>query len=149
MLKKVITFEDFNGEEVSETHYFNLTKTELIELEVHYEGGLEGSINKIIEAQDNATLLREFKKIILSSYGEKSADGKRFIKSDEMSKAFSQSAAFDSLFMELASGDGSAGAAFIAGVLPKDLSEEVAKQDLKAATAKAMSTSEIAAKQQD
>jgi len=153
MLKRVITFEDFNGDTVTETHYFNLTKTELVELEAEYEGGLEGYMQAIIDAKDNKTLLAEFKKIILMSYGVKSPDGKRFIKSTELREEFSQTAAFDALFMELASSE-DAGASFIASIIPRDLGETVAKADLKAEVAEKMgirekTTAEIAAEQRD
>ena len=129
MLKRDITYEDYNGEQVTETFYFNLTKSEIIELEVSYKGGLEGFIQAIIQAEDNKTLVAEFKKIVLLSYGEKTPDGKRFVKNDELREAFSQTAAYDSLFMELAMNDESA-ANFIKGIIPSDLSREVATVQL-------------------
>lgn len=129
MLKRDITYEDFNGNTVTETFYFNMTKTEVIELEVSYEGGLEGILKKIIETEDRKGLIEEFKKIVLLSYGMKSPDGKRFIKNDELREEFSQSAAFDVLFIELATDDDAA-AIFVKGILPGDLSKEVAKAEV-------------------
>lgn len=126
MLKRDITYEDFNGEKVTETFYFNLTKTEIVELELAYEGGLEAGINRIIEAENLKDLVAEFQKIVLMAYGEKSPDGKRFIKNDEMREAFSQTAAYDALFMELATNDDAA-ATFIKGIIPQDLSRQLAK----------------------
>lgn len=118
MLKREITYEDFDGNQVTDTFYFNLNRTELIELEVGYDGGLQAALLRIIESKDNKNLISEFKKIILQSYGVKSEDGKRFIKNDKVREEFTQTAAFDALFMELATKDDAA-ADFIKGVLPK------------------------------
>lgn len=126
MLKKEITFDDFNGDKATDTLYFNLTKSEIIEMEVGYDGGLDATIKRIIETNDRQALFKEFKKIILASYGEKSDDGKRFQKSDEIRKAFAQTAAYDALFVELAT-NADAAAAFMKGILPKDMAAEVAR----------------------
>lgn len=126
MLKRDITYEDFNGETITEPFYFNLTKTEIIELEVNYEGGLEAVIKQIVASNNSKALLAEFKKIVLLSYGIKSDDGKRFMKSDQIREEFSQSAAYDALFMDLATNEESA-ANFIKGILPKDLSPEMTR----------------------
>lgn len=117
MLKREIAYEDFDGNKVTDTFYFNLNRTELIEMEVGYEGGLQAALKRIIESKDNKNLISEFKKIILQSYGMKSEDGKRFIKNDSLREDFMQTAAFDALFMDLATNDGSA-ADFIKGILP-------------------------------
>jgi len=124
MLKRDITYEDFNGETVTETFYFNLTKTEIIQLQFGYEGGLEAAIRKIIESEDGKQLIDEFQKIVLASYGVKSEDGKRFIKTEELREEFKQTAAYDQLFMDLATNEDAA-ADFIKGVVPKDLTEEL------------------------
>lgn len=129
MLKRNITYENFDGETVTETFYFNLTKTEIIELEVSYQSGLEGMLKRIIESEDRRALISEFKKIILLAYGEKSPDGKRFIKSDELREEFAQTAAFDALFIELATDD-EAGAVFVKGILPTDIAKSVAQAEL-------------------
>jgi hypothetical protein len=137
MLKKTITFEDFNGDTVSETHYFNLTKSELIELETSYDGGLEATMQALVEAKSGKDIIENFTKIILSSYGQKSPDGKRFVKNDALREDFKQTAAFDALFMELVT-DSDAGAMFIKGVLPSDLAAEIDKDELKKKTAEAI-----------
>lgn len=124
MLKRDITYEDFNGDTVTETFYFNLTRTELVDLQVGYDGGLEAAISKIVKAEDLQALVKEFQKIVLLTYGEKSPDGKRFIKNDQMREEFSQTAAYDSLFMELAT-DEDAAANFIKGIIPQDMAKEV------------------------
>lgn len=122
MLKKSITYTDFDGNEVTDTFYFNLTKSEVVELEASQQGGIEAFVKRVSAAQDNKTLLAEFKRIVLLAYGEKSPDGKRFIKNDELREEFSQTAAFDELFIDLISVEGSA-VNFFKGLLPKDLTE--------------------------
>ena len=94
MLKRQITYTDFNDEEVTETFYFNISKPELIELEVEYAGGFTSMINRIIESTDPGRLVAEFKRLILMAYGVKSDDGKQFMKSDELRTAFESHAAY-------------------------------------------------------
>lgn len=152
MLKREISYEDFDGNKQTDIFYFNLTKSELVELEADFEGGLEKSITAIAEAKDGATLLAQFKRIILMSYGIKSPDGKRFEKSDKLREEFQQTAAYDQLFIELAT-DEEAATKFIQGIIPRDLGEEVQKEkDLRQATAEKLgtapkTTAEIAAAQ--
>jgi hypothetical protein len=126
MLKKQITYKDFNDNDVTETFYFNLTKAELVELEVEFKGGMTEMINRIIEANDNKAIVQQFKKIILLAYGVKSDDGKRFIKSEDLSREFEQTNAYSELFVELAT-NSDAGAEFIIGIVPSDLGEEIKK----------------------
>lgn len=128
MLKREIKYEDFNGEEQIDVVYFNLSKPELIELQVSKEGGMGNLLQKIIDTKDIREIINMFKEIILMSYGEKSDDGKRFIKSDELREQFSQTAAFQSLFMELAE-DEDAAAKFINGLIPKDVLALAQEQD--------------------
>ena len=118
MLKKTITYTDFNGMERSEDFYFNLTKAEVMEMEMSTVGGLSEMIQRIIAAQDTPSIIKVFKDLVLKSYGEKSADGKRFIKTPEIAEAFSQTEAYSGLFMELAT-DADAAAAFVNGIIPK------------------------------
>lgn len=120
MLKKTITYTDFNGVERTEDFYFNLTKTEVFEMEMGTSGGLSEQIKKVVAAQDTPSILKIFKDLVLKAYGEKSADGKRFIKNAELSEAFSQTEAYSTLFMELAT-DADAAAAFVNGIIPSNL----------------------------
>lgn len=120
MLKRPITYEDFEGNQQTDIFYFNMSKPELVELELEYEGGFGGFMQRIIDAKDNKALIGEFKRIILMAYGQKSEDGKRFIKSEALSHEFTQTAAYDALFMELATDDGKA-AIFIEGIIPQDM----------------------------
>ena len=117
MLKKTITYTDYNGSERTEDFYFNLTKAEVVEMEMSTTGGLAEMIKKIVAAQDAPSIIAIFKKLILKAYGEKSPDGKRFIKSDEISNAFSQTEAYSHLFMELAT-DADKAAEFVNGITP-------------------------------
>lgn len=126
MLREDITYEDYNGDTVTETHYFNMTKTELIELEVEHNEGLDAWIKHIMESNDRKVLVSEFKKIISACYGQKSPDGKLFIKNEELRDQFLQSAAFDVLFLKLIS-DEDFSARFVKGILPKDLAGNVDK----------------------
>lgn len=130
MLKRPIKYEDFNGDEITEVFYFNLTRSELIEMDVAYEGGLSNVFQRIVEAKKEEELIREFKKFILAAYGEKSDDGKRFKKKDDndrpLSRNFEQTAAYDALFMDLATNAESA-STFLIGVVPKDFQSEMSK----------------------
>ena len=120
MLKKTITYVDYNGNERVEDFYFNLTKAEATEMELSVEGGLTKKLEDIVNSQNNKEIIVLFKEIILKAYGEKSQDGKRFIKSEELSEAFSQTEAFSELFMELAL-DEKAAADFVNGILPANI----------------------------
>jgi len=124
MLKREIKYRDFDDNEVTDTFYFNITKSEVVELEVGHKGGMEEWIKKVTKTEDHQALIAEFKRIILLSYGQKSEDGKRFIKTAEMREEFSQTAAFDALFIELAT-DETAAANFIKGILPADVRGQV------------------------
>jgi hypothetical protein len=123
LLKKTITYEDFNGETTSEDLFFHLSKAELVELEMSHEGGLSGSLQKIIDSQDGKAIIAEFKSILLNSYGKKSEDGRRFIKNQTMRDEFESSEAYSTLFMELVT-DTDAAVEFINGVIPKGMAEE-------------------------
>lgn len=118
MLKKTIKYTDYDGNEREEDFYFNLTQAECVKLQLGTDGGLEKALKKIVAEQDVPKIIPIFEKIILSAYGEKSPDGKRFMKSKEISDAFSQTEAYSDLFMELLK-DPDAAAAFINGIIPQ------------------------------
>lgn len=124
MLSKNIKYTDYNGVEREEKFLFNLSKAELMEMEMGTAGGLAESIRHIIETQDGGLIMKTFKDLILKAYGEKSADGKRFIKVNDagvpLSVAFSQTEAYSELFMELAT-DSMAAAKFVEGIVPNDI----------------------------
>ena len=102
MYIKPITYTDFNGNSLTENFMFNLSKAELIEMEADYPGGLQATIERITKERDGKTIVAIIKDLVLRSYGERSLDGRRFVKSDEMRKEFSQTDAYSELFMELA-----------------------------------------------
>lgn len=122
MLKKTITYTDYNGNERTEDFYFNLTKAECIEKELSTTGGLEDTVKRIVDAQDMPALIKIFKELVLMAYGEKSPDGKHFLKEDEngrpLANKFKQTEAYSNLFMELATDD-KAAAAFVNGIIPE------------------------------
>lgn len=128
MLKKTITYTDFNGKEVTEDFYFHLSKADLIELEVGQqgEGGMAAWLKKIVDSNDGKAIIGEFKKLILNSYGQKSEDGKRFVKSDALRDEFMSTEAYSTLFMELCT-DTTAAANFVNGIVPAGMDVEVAK----------------------
>lgn len=130
MLVKTITYEDYNGTTRTEEFRFNLLKSELTRLELGTTGGMQAALKKMIDAQDNEEIMKTFEKLILMSYGVKSVDGKRFEKSEEISKAFAQTPAYDQLFMELITDEAKA-AAFINGIMPADIQKELAKEENK------------------
>lgn len=117
MLKKTITYTDYNGNSRTEDFYFNLTEAEVTEMELSVNGGLTEMIKRIVAAQDNKQIIETFKDIIMRAYGEKSPDGKRFIKTQEVKDNFAQTEAYSKLFMELATDD-KAAADFINGIIP-------------------------------
>ena len=120
MLKKTVTYVDYNGVERTEDFYFNLSKAEVTEMELSVEGGFSKMLEEIVKSNDNARILELFKEMVLKAYGEKSADGRRFVKSKELSEAFSQTEAYSENFMELAM-DEKAAAAFVNGIMPANL----------------------------
>lgn len=125
MLKKTITYVDYNGSERTEDFYFNLTKAEIMEMELSTTGGLSEMIGRIVAAQDAPAIIKVFKELVLKAYGQKSADGKRFVKSAALSEEFAQTEAYSILFMELAT-DADAAAKFVNAIVPAG--EQVAKR---------------------
>lgn len=120
MLKKTITYVDYNGVERTEDFYFNLSKAEVAEMELSVQGGFSKMLEEIIASKDNVQIVNLFKQMVLKSYGEKSPDGRRFIKSDEIAQAFAQTEAYSEIFMELALNEDKA-AEFVNGILPANL----------------------------
>ena len=123
MLKKTITYTDYNDNTRTEDFYFNLSEAEIMEMEMSTVGGLAESIKKIVAAQDAPSIIKIFKDLVLKAYGVKSADGKRFIKNSAIREEFEQTEAYSKLFMELAT-DSDAASKFISGILPNDMSQQ-------------------------
>ena len=125
MIKKTVTYTDYNEVERTENFYFNLSKAEVLEMEMSTAGGMAESIQKIIDAKDMPAIIRVFKDLVLKAYGVKSDDGRRFIKSKELSEEFSQTEAYSQSFMELATNADEA-AKFVNGIVPADLAQKAA-----------------------
>lgn len=120
MIKKTIKYTDYNGVERVEDFYFNLSKAEITEMELSVEGGMSKMLEDIVKSNDNKEIIGIFKELILKAYGEKSEDGKRFIKSKELTEGFAQTEAFSELFVELALNENKA-AEFVNGIVPSGL----------------------------
>lgn len=120
MLKKTMTYTNFNGEQVTEDFYFNLTQAEVAELELGITGGMSAMLKRAANINNTPELMTLFKDFILKSYGVKSPDGRRFIKNDEVRNDFAQTQAYSDLFMELASDDVAA-ANFFNAILPAEM----------------------------
>ena len=120
MLKRTIVYKDYNGVERKEDFYFNLTEEEIITSEVITPGGLRNYLQQIIDAKDGGAIMTYMRKFIEMSYGIKSADGRRFEKSPEISKAFMETQAFNKLFMELVASENAAekAADFVNAIMP-------------------------------
>jgi hypothetical protein len=124
MLKKPITYTDFNGDQQTDDFYFHLSKSDLAKLEITTPGGMQAFLQKIIDDQDGANIIETFQMFISMSYGIRSEDGKQFNKSRELSDAFMSSAAYDELFMELVT-NAHSGVEFVQGIIPSDLARKV------------------------
>ena len=123
MLVKPITYTDYNGVERTETFYFNLSQAELIDMQLGGKDGLySNKLQKMIDNHDAAAIVATIKEFVLKSYGEKTDDGKRFIKSPEISEAFMQTEAYSQLITELLSDDAKS-SEFILGIMPQALRE--------------------------
>lgn len=127
MIKKTITYSDFNGNERTEDFYFNLTKAEITKMELSIKGGLAEMIQRIVAAQDTPAIIEVFEDLIKRSYGVKTPDGRGFVKKAEDLDAFICTEAYSQLFMELAT-DADAASKFVNGIVPADMAKQVATQ---------------------
>lgn len=123
MLKKTVTYEDYNGVERTEDFYFNLTKSEIMKLEMGTDGGYAEMLQRISNAKNAPEIMTQFERILKLAYGERSDDGRRFVKSEAISDAFLQTPAYDTIFMELCT-DAEAAAKFINAIVPKDMQKK-------------------------
>ena len=125
MLKKTITYTDYNGVERTEDFYFHLTKAEITKMEMSVNGGMAERIQRIVSAQDQPAIIEVFEDLIKKSYGVKTPDGRGFVKRKEDLEAFMATEAYSQLFMELAT-DSDAASKFVNGIIPADLSKQIA-----------------------
>ena len=126
MIKKTVTYIDYNGVERTESFYFHFSQAEILDMEMGTEGGFAERIQRIIDAKDQTSLLKVIKNFVLDAYGEKSADGRRFIKSKEVKDAFVECPAYSEIYMELLTDDKVA-AEFVNKVIPEDMKDRFAK----------------------
>ena len=126
MIKKTITYPDFNGGERTEDFYFHLTKAEITKMEMSVNGGMAERIQRIVSAQDQPAIIEVFEDLIKKSYGVKTPDGRGFVKRKEDLEAFMATEAYSQLFMELAT-DSDAASKFVNGIIPADLSKQIAE----------------------
>ena len=130
MIKKTITYSDFNGTERTEDFYFNLTKAEITKMELSIKGGLAEMIQRIVAAQDTPAIIEVFEDLIKRSFGVKTPDGRGFVKRPEDLEAFMSTEAYSQLFMELAT-DADAASKFVNGVVPADMAKQAALEAAK------------------
>lgn len=124
MLKKRITYTNFEDEEVTETFYFNLTKADLMEMEVSKRGGLNGYIERIQETNDAGLVFEELKSLMSRSVGRLAPDGRGFSRSQQIRDEFMNSEAFSNFILEMLT-DPQLAAEFIQGLIPKNIESEV------------------------
>lgn len=129
MLTKPITYENYNGEKKTKNFYFHLTKMEIARLQAEYEGGLSGYLKKIVESDDTREIFKFFEEIVLMSYGEKSADGEEFLKSQEIRDRFKCHPAYDVFMLEMIAGGDKTMGDFIKAIVPNDMAEAINKAD--------------------
>lgn len=124
MIKKTITYTDYNDEERTEDFWFGFNKGELSKMALGTNGGLDNVIRQIIQSNDREKIMDWFEKIILGAYGEKSIDGKYFMKSEEISNRFAHTEAYSNLLVEMLE-EPTMAATFIRGMLPKDMQAKI------------------------
>jgi hypothetical protein len=131
VLKKTITFNDLDGNPVTEDFYFNLNKAEIAEMELSYDGGLSDYLQKIIATNDGGAIISAFKDIVTKSVGRRSEDGRRFMKSPDITNEFLQTEAYSEMFMSLVT-DATAASEFIKGIVPQEMSQKIENVELPA-----------------
>lgn len=120
MLTKTVTYIDLNGKEVTDTLYFNMTKSEIAAMQVRMDGMFIDHLKDLVEGKHIEKLFHVFRDIVLDSYGEKSEDGRRFIKNQKLRDDFESSLAFDAIFTEILM-DPDKQSAFVREILPPDM----------------------------
>ena len=125
MLKKTVTYTDYNGIERTESFYFHYSEAEILDMEMSVEGGLAERIQRIIDAKDQTSLMKEIKKFVLDAYGVKSDDGRRFMKNDEIRTSFVENPAYSEIWLELLS-DEQIASEFVNQVVPENMKDKLA-----------------------
>lgn len=141
MLTKKITYEDFDGNKVTEECQFHLTKSELMKMELSEVGGMYATLEKMVNENNTPKLVEYFDRFIKASYGKKSDDGKKFIKTEEATRDFASGLAYDQLLFDLLSNPDEA-VAFFKGIVPKELASQIDTRAIEDAKAKALAFEE-------
>lgn len=131
MLTKAITYVNFNDEKKTKNFYFHLSSMDIARMNSLYDGGLEGHIKKIVESNDNREIFKLFEDIVLEAYGEKSADGDEFLKSEEIKRKFQCHPAYDIFMTEILNGGAKAMSDFINAVIPKSVADRMSGTDIR------------------
>lgn len=142
MLKKTISYTDYDGNQRTEDFYFNLSKAEITEMELSMEGGMRAYIQRIIAAKSQLELVKLFKDVVLKSYGKKSADGRLFMKNDTIRAELEAHPVYSMIYMDLVTDDAKA-SAFVNGIMPADMPNQNPAMEM-AATASAASAVSVA-----
>lgn len=129
MIKQIVEYKDYNGEQRKEELYFELSEAEVVEMQYSESGGIVSYLRKILIEKDNGKILKYFKDLLLTAYGEKSDDGRYFVKDEETKKHLLYSPAYSILFMKLAR-DSKAGFEFIKGIIPESVSANLTQDAL-------------------
>lgn len=132
MLKKDITFNDFDGNEITETHYFHMTQADLVKMDMSRKGGMQVYVARIVAAQDGKEIIEVFDELLRMSYGTRTPEG-RFVRNQTMTEEFMGSEAYSALFMELVT-DAAASAEFVNAIIPQGLEQAAAKLKQSSAT---------------
>ena len=125
MIKQDITYTNFEGEQETETLYFHLNKVELMEMQVSEKRGLAQYITDIQKAENNKEIFRLFKEIVLRAYGERSEDGKKFIKNERLREEFEGSLAYEELMVKIVT-EADFAAKFVNGIMPAGMADQIA-----------------------
>lgn len=128
MITETIKYTDYNGTERTETYYFNLSKPELLKIEMSEEGSFGDKLKEAVRTNNVRSIIDSIELLILKSIGVKSEDGRRLVKSEELSKAFQESPAYEELYMKLMT-NADAAAAFINGIMPSDIAAQLPKTE--------------------
>ena len=121
---KEVTYTDYFGNQRTEKCHFQLSESELTELAYSVKGGFIAAMTRMIDDRNEPELVENYKKLLLLAYGEISPDGRRFMKSEELSREFSQTPMYDKIFMELTTSE-TALSDFVRNVIPQNLSNDL------------------------
>lgn len=133
MFKKTVKYADWNGVEKEKDLYFNLTETELNKLQMSFPGGLGWILDKIVKEKDNVEIIKMFDIVVEKSYGVKSPDGERFMKGNDIYKAFEESVAYDEFFKWLVVDNNAA--TFFNSIIPPEFAAKMKEAEAAQTTA--------------